>query len=71
MRQSQSSQRERQIMSTSQIPDETPVTQQVEAVQPQFTLIRDALVQLATALASAIKTGREDATQSQGEQISS
>ena len=46
------------------------MTQQVGAVQPQFTLTGDALVQLATAQASAIKTRRKDATPSQGEQIS-
>ena len=58
-------------MPTSHTLDETPVTNQVGAVQPQFTLIGGALVQLATTLANAIKTRRQDATPSQGEKISS
>ena len=51
--------------------EETPVTPHVGGIQPPFNLTRDALIQLETALANFIRSGREDTTQSQGEQISS
>ena len=51
--------------------EETPITPHVGGIQPQFNLTGDALVQLATALANAIRSGSKDATPSQGEQICS
>ena len=51
--------------------EETPVTPHVGGIPPQFNLTGGALVQLATALANVIRSGREDASPSQGEQISS
>ena len=58
-------------MSTSETQEVTPeIEQGTGAIQPQFTLTGDALVQMAIALANAIKTRREDATPSRGEQIS-
>lgn len=57
MRQSLSSEREQPSVSISQTHEESSVTPQVGDVQPQFTLTRDAIVQLAATFANADRIG--------------